>query len=315
MSAVLEAVNDPVIPQTLSVSVPVTNEAAQAMRANGALALAHEFDIDSPEMAQCAADQRRDWAQNIDKIKAVRDAILAPFKKAIETSGALFNPAIGELEAARNLVGQKLLTWDTQEKARIAAENAKREAEARRIRQEAEARAAQERAKAEEAARAEREKAAAAEAERSKQAAEAERLRREGNAKAAAEAERKAHAASADAAKANEKAASVVENAEARAAEVQTQAAAAASAAPMAEQVKVAGAQFRDNWVAELARGQTEDDAKKSIALAVATDPQLLAYLKIDWPALNKSAKALKKQMRVPGIEAVNNPVVAGSRK
>jgi len=339
MSAVLqESVNDE-IPTELSVRIPVTTAVANQIKPAGALALAQEFTIDGPEMAQIAADQRKDWAGQIDHIKKMRLDFLNPAKLIVEAAAKWFNHPIEDREAGRELLGQKLLTWDTQEKARISAENAKREAESRRIRQEADAKAAAERARAEEVARAERVKAAAAEAERLRQVAEAERLRREGDAKAAAEADRKAKAAAADAAKATEKAAAATENGEARAQETALQAAAAATAAPMVEQVKASGMSVRSNWIARLQPGVTEEAALILIVKAAATEtdlplglralvpgdvlivkpaatrPDLIALLKLDASALNKLAKALKNNMNVPGYVAVDEPVIAGSRK
>ena len=71
-----------------------------------------------------------------------------------------------------------------------------------------------------------------------------------------------------------------------------------------------------DNWVAELAPGKTEFDAIKGIAEALASGqhPEFVSFVKIDWPAINKLAKALKSSMNVPSIVAVNRPVAA-SRK
>ena len=67
--------------------------------------------------------------------------------------------------------------------------------------------------------------------------------------------------------------------------------------------------------MAKLNQGLTEDDAKALIVQAAATNPQLLGVLKLDMPAINKLAKALKQVMQVPGFTAINEPSLSGSRK
>ncbi len=57
-------------------------------------------------------------------------------------------PARNDLEQGREILGRKALAWNEQEKARLAREQAERDALARRLRQEAEAKAAAEQAKA-----------------------------------------------------------------------------------------------------------------------------------------------------------------------
>ena len=88
-----------------------------------------------------------------------------------------------------------------------------------------------------------------------------------------------------------------------------------AAAAPVAEPVKIAGTSVRENWVPVLNQGVTEEEALEQIILAAATDQQLRGLLKLDQPALNRLAKALKTAMRVPGYTAKDAPTLAGSRK
>jgi single-strand DNA-binding protein len=201
MSAVLQEPID-LQPERLEIAVEVTPAVRQATASAGALAVAQSYELDCPEVAQSLADERRAWAARIDRLEAMKKDLISPLKKALddmrERLGKWFDPALADLNAARDLAGQKLLAWDEREKKRIAAENEAREAEARRVRQEAEKRAAEARAKADEEARIAREKAAQAEAARVRAAQEAEQARREGNAKAAAEADRKAKAAAAE---------------------------------------------------------------------------------------------------------------------
>jgi hypothetical protein len=265
----------------------------------GALSIAQEYTIDCAEMAQAAADERKDLARRIDAIKAAQKSFVEPAQKIIENARALFNPAIAGLTAARDLLGAGLLAWDTKEKARIAKEREEREAEERRARQKADQEAAAARARAE--AQAAEQRRIAAESEEARQKA-----LREGNARAAA-------AAAAAAAKATEKAEAVIE--EGNVAATQAHVAVTAVAAPAPAAVKIAGSSVRENWVAKLNPGLTEDDAKALIVKEAATNPQMLGVLKLDTSAINRLAKALKGTMRVPGYTAKDEPTLAGSRK
>lgn len=307
MSAVVEQISDA---EEIRVDVRLTPEMRREVTQLGALAVAQDYDVDCPEVAQALADERRGWAQRLDRMEAMEKEALSPAKKMLADMKAWaerwFGPAKADLTAARDLAGEKLLEWDKREKARIAEENAKREAEARRLRQEAEQRAAAERAKAEEAAREARRKAQEAETARLK--AEAE-----GNARAAA-------AAAAAAAKAVEAARAAIENGEARAQRAQLQATAHVFAMPQAGAVKIEGQTLKDNWAAELKPGVTMDQAKKDIAVAIAAGGNdfLLPLIEINMAArgpLNKLAAALMDKMNVPGFRAVNKQTLAGSRK
>lgn len=287
------------------VVVTATQEIREAVKVTGALAVAEAYEIDCAEVAQSLADERKGWATRIDRLKLLRTAMIEPVKTALEkmkkNAEAWFDPAIQDFEAARDLAGRKMLDWDRAEQARIDAANAAREAENRRLRQEAEAKAAAERARGEEAAREARRKAQ--EAEDALRKAQAE-----GNAKAAA-------AAAAARAKAQEAEHAATENAEAKAQEFQLTAAAQASAAPVVESTKITGQAVKMNWVAELKEGLTEDTAKAMIVAEAGARPELLALLKLDVPAINKLAKALKQAMRVPGYVAANKPQLSGDRK
>ncbi len=322
MSAVLEqpaAASD--TPESLRIDLPVNGEFLSKIKPAGAVAVAMAYEIDSAEMAQLAANERAAWAKRIDGIKAMRKDFVEPAQTILERAKKWFNPPILDLEAGRELLGRKLLAWDEQEKARVAREQAERDAAARKLRQEAEARAAAELARAEEAARQARQAAAAAEAERARQAAEAERLRLEGDAKAAAEAERKAKAAAAEQAKQLEKEQAAAQNGAAKAAQLQIEATATASAQPpVQEAVKIVGQSTKENWVAAIKDGETEQTALLKIVTAIVMDKRddLLALLVVDTAArgpLNRLAAAQKTHMRVPGYVAKNQPVLAGARK
>jgi len=304
MSAVLEQTVETEIPNTLSVTIPVTGEVKTGIRPVGAMVEAQAWEIDCAEVAQLASNQRTTWAQRIDQIKKMRADFLNPAKMLYEAATKWFTPALDDLEGGRDVLGRKLLAWDEQEKRRVAAENAAREETARKARQEAEAKAAAERARAEEQAREQR--------RREQEALEAKRkAEAEGNTRAAA-------AAAAAAAKAAEAAQAAIENGEAKANEAQL-----AAAAVQTETVaipKIAGQSIKENWVAVPNPGITEDAALAMIVTAIVTEKRtdLLALLKLDTAprgALNKLAAAQKKVMNVPGYTARDVPALAGARK
>jgi hypothetical protein len=297
MSAVLQEVP----PQDLSVTLAVTEDIRRELQQTGrATAAATALIIDSPDMAQIAADEMNECKHRITRVEALYKGFIEPAKKIIAHAQSIFNPRLEDDRNAEVIYKQKIGAWQEVERKRIAVENAEREAAARKIRQEAEAKAAAEQARAaQQAAEARRKQQEAEEAQRKAQA--------EGNARAAA-------AAAAAAAKAQEQANQALENGAARAQQVQLEAAAQVSVAPVAEQVKIAGAQMRDNWVAVLS-AKDEDEAKAMIVAAVAARPDLLAYLTVNTKAINQSAKAQKKAMNIPGYVAENQPIVAGSRK
>lgn len=310
MSAVLEEVQAAEVPHALSVTIPVKDSMTAGIKTVGAVVEAAEWVIDSPAMAQLAAEQRTAWAKRIDQVKEMQADFMEPAKTFMASVKAScqrwFGPALQDMESGREILGQKLLAWDQQEKARIEAERRRLEDEARKVRQEAEAKAAAERARAEEQAREARRKEAEAQEAQRKAIAE-------GNARAAA-------AAAAEAAKQAEKAVAVVETAEAKAQQVELTAAAQVCAAPTPVAVKIAGSSVKENWCAVLADGFTEEKALAAIVQAIVTENRvdLLALLKLDTAprgALNKLAAAQKKVMRVPGYVARDVPTLAGSRK
>ena len=290
-----------ILPTNLSMVIPVSQDMTAKVRLAGATTLAEAFEIDSPEMAQLAASYRTQWAAQIDIVKAARDEFNNPLKKFMkEYDAKWFAPPLADYETGRALLGAKVQAWMIAERERVAREKAFAEECARKTRQEAEREAAAVRARADEAAAAER-----------RRAAEAEQRRLEA---VAAGDKKAAEKAAADVAKAAERAAAVQENAAAKAAQVMVEAAASAPQ-PVAEAAKIAGTAMRENWVAKLKPGVTEEQALAQIVAAAAGNPQLLGLLKLDMSALNKLAKALKKAMDVPGYVAEDEPILAGKRK
>ena len=299
-------------PKELSVSLALTPQLVSDLgREAGALEVAQAYVIDSPQMAALANTELQDVKRRLKLVDEWRERFLAPVRQLTETANEFFNPARLALKASEECLKTALLGWNRKEEDRVAAERRIAEDAARRVRAEAEAQAAALRARAQEQAREAQQRAAAAEAERKRAAEEAERLRSEGNTKAAAEQERKAKAAAAERARQEEAERTRVEEGEARAQQATLQAAASIPVA-VAEPGKLAGFSSRDNWVAELAPGFTEDGAKRAICEALSAGRfDLYSMILIDKKAANKLAKALEGNFNVPGMKAINKPVAA----
>ncbi len=287
----------------LSVTLALTEEISGSIRQGEKyITVAEAYVITDTESAQLAANELTNINKAIDKITALRKGFIQPAQQIMENAKALFNPAIQGYEASAALLKERLAGWQESERKRIALENAQREEEARRVRQEAERKAAEEEARAKQKAEEERRKAEAAE----KQRQEAEAA---GDTRAAA-------AAAAQVAGANERAQQALENGQAKASEAHLKAATAVAAAPVAAPVKIAGVSSRERFVAELKPGITEDAAKALIVKAAAEGrTDLLAILEISDKALSQLARAQKQHMDVPGYVSVDRPIMAGSRK
>lgn len=280
----------------LKVDLTMTPElAARLQRDAGALEVAKAYTIETADDATLVNGELKAVKERIAKLTELKAGFVAPAKQIIANAEALFDPAIQANKQAELHHKGLLMEWTAKENARIEEERRARAEAERKARQEAEAKAAAERARAEEQAREQRR--IAEEAERKRLEAEAA-----GNAKAAA-------AAAAEAAKALEKASAVQENAEIKAAELTATATAAVAPAP--DTKKLVGFSMRDNWIAEIQEGKTEDDVIKAIAATLATRPDLLGLLSLNMPSANKLAKALKNNFNVPGMVAKNKPVAA----
>jgi hypothetical protein len=274
---------------------------AMISRGSTYIEVASAYEIGDHETAQQAAEELNVIMKSIVELKTLKAGFVKPAKDIIGNAEKLFDPGIEGFEAAAKMLKGRLLEYQENENARIAVERAAREAEERRLRQEAEEAAAVARAKAEEIAREERRKAEAAEQARAQ--AEAS-----GNARAAAK-------AAAEAAKATERAQAAIENGNAIAQEALVSAVAESAAAPIAEPARIVGFSTRKNWKAELKAGITEDQAKALILVAAATRPELLALFDLNQSRLDKWAKAQEAAMNVPGYSARNVPIAAGSKR
>lgn len=279
----------------LTVRLVMTPDMASSLQQDTtALEVAQAYVIDSHEMAEAANEELKAVKARIKAVDEWKTKFVQPAKDIIASAEALFNPALASLGNAERHLKGAISNWMA-EQQRIADEaRQKAEAEERERRQKAEREAAAARARAEQEAAEARRKAAEAEAARRK--AEAE-----GNAAAARRAAEAAAKAQADAAAA-------IETGEARANTAVLEAAAVTPAVVHAPQ-KLSGFSSRDNWVAvgEVA----EAEAIKLIAQALPERPELIAYLKLDMSAINKTAKAMKSHTNIPGFRAENKPIAA----
>jgi hypothetical protein len=289
------------IPEKFEIAIPVSEDTRKALKGgDSAVNIAKSFTIDSPEMAQVAADRRALITKQITHFEDMRKSLIAPAMQIVESARGIFNPTINGLKEAKDILGKKLTVWTQEEQKRIDEENRRREEEARKARQEAERKAAEAKAEAEARERAARKAEEEADAKR-KAAEEA------GN-------KRAAEAAARAAARAREEAANAQENAEAKSVEAQTHAAAVVEAARPEQRAKVSGFGTRENWIAEVEKGKTEQDVIKAIAANLEQRPDLIGLLSLDMKAANKLAKALKSHFSVPGLVSRNNPTPIGTR-
>ncbi len=283
----------------LSVVLQMDENMQAALRADEAVAaMLDSYTVDSKAMADLANTDMRTSIARIEQIKVLKSGFVAPAKQIIANAEALFDPAINARQAFATGLRRKLEVFTAEQKRLADEARRKAEEEDRRRRQEAEAAAAAERARAEQQAAAERRQAE--EAEQARKKAEVE-----GNKRAAA-------AAAAQAARLQEKAVATLANADVKVAETMM---AAQAAAPVAapEPEKVAGFSLRDNWKAELQPGKTPESVVPMIVAAITgvpiekfVRPDLLPLCKLDMSAGDRLAKALKKAMNVPGVDAVN---------
>ena len=271
--------------------------AGELTKHSGMLAFVKEAfpTIDSPDIADLAAAERKQCIAVAKAIKEKMDQYTAPAEQIIEQARADFRPAIDNANSAAIWLGSRLLEWDAKEKRRIEALRLAKEEEDRKLRAKAAADAEAVRAKAEAEAREQR--------RRADEAAAAERKAlEEGNAKAAAK-------AAAEAAKLQEKAKASDEQALIDAENIRMQAESQIQAGAVVAAEKTSGFSTRKNWKGELPPGTTEKQAILAIIAVIETHPEYVSYLTLEWKAIHASAKALEANFNVPGLRARNIPV------
>lgn len=126
--------------------VPQPENASKLVQAvqkevNGIISIAEAYQIDSADMAECAAEDMNAWAKKAKEIDAKRLELKRPLTEHIKLLDSMFNAPIEQLNNGVKTLKAKLLAWHQKEADRIAEE--KRKAEAERQRQEAELRAQQ----------------------------------------------------------------------------------------------------------------------------------------------------------------------------
>lgn len=253
-----------------------------AESASGSVSIAADYAvIESAAMYEAAGEDLRDVKAKQKALAELRAHLMDPLNAHVKRMREFFAVPEGRLEAAENTIKRGMLAYSE----RIEAE----QREARRKAQEEEekrAREAREAAEKEQREAAERRKAAEAKLDTAADAGERTAAMRE------------LHDA---------------ELHEQRAQDEQF----AASARPTASYASVgpaapraAGTSKRENWKAE-----PEDNGLAKMVAAAARDPQFLAYLTFNQPALNQAAKALKGHANLPGVRVYKeNILAAGSR-
>lgn len=242
---------------------------AQAQRE---VAIANEFVIDSPQMAEAAGDELARVAARRKAIETERFAITRPMDAAKQRVMAFFGQALDPLGTVEAIYRGKLSVWHAAERDRVCREQ----------------RAAQEAAERERAQR-ERE---AAEARQREAAAheEARKLAEQAQATGNAETARQAEAAEQE----RQEAAQQADRASAEA-----DAAAFAPPVVVHQTTKVSGVGFRESW-----KGEFTDLGE--LIVAAAARPELRYLLTGDTTALNQTARAQKGAVEIPGVRFYN---------
>lgn len=255
---------------------------AEQQRAEGLLEVAQSYQIDSPEMADAAADDLGDIKAKIKALNDQRLSMTRPLDEAKKRIMDLFARPLETLQQAEGTLKKAIADW-TAEQRRIAEEERRKAEEAARKEQQ----------------RLEAERQAAEKAAREEQ----ERLRREAEeaAKAGNEAAAKA---------AQEESERVAEEARQQALineqEQHAMTAMAATAAPAAQ--KLAGISTRENW-----KGECCD--LMALVKAVAAGEASIELLEPNAKEITKRAKALRSEFKVPGIRVWPESVVSARAK
>jgi hypothetical protein len=127
---------------SIVVAIPRSDD-RQFARALSEAAVASDYVIDSPDMAEFAAAQLAEYKRQSEAIEARRVSITGPMNVSLRNVNALFKSITDKLDEASRLLRSRMLEYSRREQQRIAEENATRERAAREARQELEARAAE----------------------------------------------------------------------------------------------------------------------------------------------------------------------------
>jgi membrane protein involved in colicin uptake len=232
--------------------------------------------IDSADMFQTAGIELQAIKSRAKQIEDLRISITRPMDEAKKRVMDMFRTPLERLQEAEGVIKDAMLTWQRAEQER----------------------AAQARREAEESARRERE------------AAEAARRQAEQEARKAREAaEAAAQTEDAAAAKAAEQVAAAAEAAAAEATVVAELAEVAPVSAPAVIQPKAAGISTRQNWKFEIV--DFEQFVRAAVARLDMGDPTLIGLLLPNDKAIGQVARALKAQMRIPGVRVYAEDALA----
>lgn len=268
-------------------------------------------EISSPELAELAgseiADLRKLWKQ----LDGKRQELKRPFLDGCEGIDGFFREALDKIKAADTAIAAGLRVYNTEQQRLAAEANAKAQREAAERQRAAKAEAEKQQAEA-------RERAAAA--DRQRREIEAAALERQRALEAEADTatpERvgeivtemvQAEAVDAAAIDAAESERLRALGAEQAAAESVVSAASLVVAVPRYSAPVQTAVAMRDNWTAECVD-------LWALVKAAAEDKSLLNLLTANETAIRQMAKALKGEMRVPGVVARNEQVVATKKR
>jgi hypothetical protein len=298
-------------PPVSSVVTVSDNIQSTLARHRGALEYAREAYpvIETVEVANDCSIHLKALKHAEDEVATAKAELLDPVKRWIEK---WISPTHDSIKLAIEHCNTALLAFKKREDERVARERREAEEADRKARAEAQARAAAEEARARQAA--EQKRREEEEAERKRKAAEEEGNKREALKQAALVARLREEAAAREEAGRQE-------------ADRIRQEAAAIAPTEVRQAEKVTGFSTRKNWKAKLGPNTTEDNAilkiaagifgleikdrnpgeKLSLEFCYDARPELIAMLKIDWTAANKTAKAHEANFNVPGLEAWND--------
>jgi chromosome segregation ATPase len=266
------------------------------------------------------------------EVEEERVKLKAPSLEGCRRVDAFFAPALTNYKTAEEEAKKKLDDYDKEQRRLAAVKQAELDAIARKEREKREAEAAEAKRKADEKAAAERKaaddkrraeeeerrKAAQAEADRKKAEREAAEAKARGDREAAEKAEREARearerqaaadraasAAAASATKLETRAEQTEQRGAERAELLHQQAASVVAPTVQVDVPKVKGLNARQEW-------KHRGVDLMALVKAVYEGRQPLAYLDFNHPTLAGMAKALKKQMNVPGVEVYPETVTA----
>jgi hypothetical protein len=125
-----------------AIVLPAAND-KQFTAAMQAASIATEYVIDSQDMYELGAAELGEFKRIGTELEERRRFLIDPIQQGIDNINAMFRPVRERIQAADRELRARMLEWANKEKARIAAENATREAAAREARERMEREAAE----------------------------------------------------------------------------------------------------------------------------------------------------------------------------